>query len=225
MTLDLLRHGDTGQRSYRGQLDDPLTAAGWAQVHAAVAGRDWDCIVSSPLQRCAAFARELARARALPLRTDSRLAEYHFGDWQGVPIETLADEQGDALGRFWADPVANPPPGAESFHAFGLRLVAALDTAVSEAAVEAGSGRVLVVTHGGAIRLLRCLVEGRGYGDMAGIDVPHASLHRLPWPPGADARAAIARRAAAGTDAIAVCGASEGAGAHAGADATTGVSA
>lgn len=178
--FDLLRHGDTGQRSYRGQLDDPLTDVGWSQLRAAVAGHRWDRIVSSSLSRCAAFAAELAAARGVPLHLDARLAEYHFGHWQGVPIETLAEEQGDALGRFWADPVAHPPPGAESFHAFAVRLSQALDAARGHA-----GERVLVVTHGGAIRLLRCLVEGRSYGDMAGIDVPHASIHRLPWPPSA----------------------------------------
>lgn len=177
-SIDLLRHGDAGQRSYRGQLDDALTADGWMQLRATVDGRGWDAIVSSPLQRCAAFARELADALRVPLRLDARLAEYHFGDWQGVPIERLAEEQGRALECFWADPVAHPPPGAESFDAFRARLCAALD----EIAEHAAERRTLVVTHGGAIRLLRCLAERRGYGDMAGIDVPHASLHTLAWP-------------------------------------------
>lgn len=178
VVVELLRHGDTGQRSYRGQLDDALTEDGWTQLRAAVAGCEWDAVVSSPLQRCAAFAQELSARRSLPLRLDARLAEYHFGQWQGVPIETLADEQGHALGRFWADPVAHPPPGAETFDAFRARLSEALDDIVRDA----GARRVLVITHGGAIRLLRCLVEGRGYGDMANIDVAHASLHPLPWP-------------------------------------------
>lgn len=178
MSIDLLRHGDTGQRSYRGQLDDALSEQGWAQLREAVKGHDWDIVVSSSLQRCAAFAQELARARGLPLRLDTRLAEYHFGRWQGVPIEDIAKEQGDALANFWADPVAYPPPDGETFDAFRGRLGAALDDVASEAAGQ----RVLVVTHGGAIRLLRCLVENRSYGDMAGIDVPHASLHRLLWP-------------------------------------------
>ncbi|HEY4093663.1 MAG TPA: histidine phosphatase family protein [Luteibacter sp.] len=177
MSIDLLRHGDTGQRSYRGQLDDSLTELGWAQLRAAVEGQVWDRIVSSSMARCARFAEELAGARGLPLRLDARLAEYHFGDWQGVPIETLAEEQGDALGRFWSDPVANPPPGAETFDAFHARLAAGMD----QAAGEARDARVLVITHGGAIRLLRCAAEHRPFGDMAGIDVPHASLHAITW--------------------------------------------
>ncbi len=175
--IDLLRHGDTGQRSYRGQLDDALSPLGWTQLRAAIFGRTWDAIVSSPLQRCAAFAHELASARRVPVRVDPRLAEYHFGHWQGVPIETLARDQASALGRFWSDPVAYPPPGAESFAAFRERLCAAL----GDVALAAASQRVLVVTHGGVIRLLRCEAEGRDFADMAGIEVPHASLHPLEW--------------------------------------------
>ena len=177
MSIDLLRHGDTGQRSYRGQLDDPLSELGWKQLREAVQGRGWDRVVSSSMTRCAAFAAEFAQRHGLPLRVDARLAEYHFGEWQGVPIETIAATDGAALERFWADPVAFPPPGAERFDAFHERLSAALN----DVAPEAVDARVLVVTHGGAIRLLRCVAEGRGFGDMAGIDVPHASLHALHW--------------------------------------------
>lgn len=175
--IDLLRHGDTGQRSYRGQLDDALSALGWTQMRAAIFGRSWDAVVSSPLRRCAEFAHDLTTARHVPLRVDKRLAEYHFGEWQGVPIEVLASEQGDALARFWADPVNCPPPGGERFAAFHERLCAALN----DVAVEAESHRVLVVTHGGVIRLLRCESEGRDFGEMANIEVPHASVHPLEW--------------------------------------------
>ncbi|MEW9572310.1 histidine phosphatase family protein [Rhodanobacter sp. Si-c] len=176
--IELLRHGDTGQRSYRGQLDDPLSELGWHQLRTAVVGHPWDAIVASSMRRCAAFAEALASERSLPLRIDPRLVEYHFGEWQGVPIETLAQEQGDALARFWVDPVNAPPPGGEPFATFRARLCAALD----EVAVAATTQRVLVVTHGGAIRLLRCVAEDRDFGDMAGIDVAHASLHALRWP-------------------------------------------
>lgn len=179
--IDLLRHGDTGQSGFRGQLDDALSATGWTQMRAAVIDADWDAVVTSPLQRCAAFANELARERGLPLRIDARLAEYHFGAWQDVPVATLAQEQGEALGRFWADPVAHPPPGAESLVVFEARLVAALDAIASQA-----HGRVLVITHGGAIRLLRCRAQGLALNEMSGIDVPHASLHRLHWAINAD---------------------------------------
>lgn len=180
-SIDLLRHGDTGHRSYRGQLDDSLLDQGWRQMREAARGRDWDAIVSSPLQRCAAFAQELSFQRGLPLSLDARLREYHFGAWQGKAVDAIAAEEGDALARFWGDPVAYPPPGAERFGDFTARLTAAAD----EIARDYAGRRVLVVTHGGVIRLLRCLSVGRRYTDMLNIDVAHASLHALSWPPGA----------------------------------------
>ena len=173
-TIDFLRHGDTGQRGFRGQLDDALSPAGWEQMHTAVAGGQWDVVVSSPLQRCAAFARELADQRAVPLHLDGRLAEYHFGDWQAVPLEQIAQRDADALEKFWSDPVACPPPGAESVATFEARVRDVLD-----AIARLPQQRVLVVTHGGVIRLLHCLSQGRELRCMSEVDVPHASLHRF----------------------------------------------
>ena len=173
--VDLLRHGDTGRRGFRGHLDDPLTPEGWQQMQRAVAGGQWDAIVASPLQRCAAFARELADVRGLPLRLDTRWREYHFGDWQDLPLETLAQQQGDALARFWADPAAHPPPGAETFAHFAGRVQTAMEAVADE------PGRVLVVTHGGPIRWLRCRAAGDTPARMSAIEVAHASLHRVSW--------------------------------------------
>lgn len=175
-TIDLLRHGDTGQQGFRGQLDDALSVAGWEQMRGAMVDGQWDLVVSSPLQRCAAFARELAAQRELPLQLDARLTEYHFGDWQAVPLERIAERDADALEKFWSDPVVYPPPGAESLAGFETRIRAAL-----EAITQMPQRRVLVITHGGVIRLLRCLCRGRELKEMSSVEVPHASLHRLQW--------------------------------------------
>lgn len=175
--IELLRHGDTGQRGLRGRLDDALTTLGWQQLRQATQDGHWDAVVSSPLQRCAAFASELAAARGLPLRLQPGLAEYDFGDWEGVPLAEIARDQPDALQRFWADPLAFPPPGAEPLAAFAARVDAALQTIVAEYAGQ----RVLVITHGGVIRLLRCREQQRPLSEMTGIEVAHAALHRLHW--------------------------------------------
>jgi hypothetical protein len=68
--IDLLRHGEVeGGVRFRGSTDHPLTAEGWAQMWAAV-GTDihWDRIVTSPLTRCADFARALSRYRVQGVR-------------------------------------------------------------------------------------------------------------------------------------------------------------
>jgi len=175
-SIDLLRHGDTGQCGFRGQLDDALSVVGWEQMRGAVMDGHWDLVVSSPLQRCAAFARELAAQREVPLQLDERLSEYHFGDWQAVPLERIAEHESEALAKFWTDPVACPPPGAESLARFETRIRAALD-----AIALMPPRRVLVITHGGVIRLLHCLRQGWELKEMSSVEVPHASLHRLQW--------------------------------------------
>ena len=94
-------------------------------------------------------------------------------DWQTSPLETIALEQPQALAAFWFDPERNPPPNAECFADFQRRISLALQD------VAARGQRVLVVTHGGVVRLLRCLERGGDIAGMSAIEVPHASLHRL----------------------------------------------
>lgn len=175
--LDLMRHGTTGCPSYRGRLDDPLNDLGWTQSRAATAGGIWDSIVSSALQRCAAFAHELSRARGIPLRLDERLIEYDFGHWQGRPVADLERNEPDALARYRADPERHPPPGGEDFAAFGRRVAAALDDARTDPAC-----RVLVLTHGAVIRWVQCRMAGLPFGAMSETGIANAAIHRVAWP-------------------------------------------
>ena len=99
--LDLLRHGETELGGgLRGSLDDALTPLGWAQMRDAVkGGGPWDRIVSSPLQRCALFARELSAQLDIPLSFDKNLQELHFGAWEGQSAAALMQTDEQALGQ------------------------------------------------------------------------------------------------------------------------------
>ena len=101
-TLDLMRHGEpVGGRRYRGQIDDPLSEKGWAQMRAAVGElAPWDRIVSSPLLRCRAFAEALASAHGLPLTLDERLKEVGFGAWEGKTAAEIEEDAPGTLARF-----------------------------------------------------------------------------------------------------------------------------
>ena len=101
-TVDLIRHGEpVGGRKYRGQIDDPLSEKGWAQMRNAVGDFcPWQCVISSALLRCAAFAQELAQRHALPLILDERLKEIGFGAWAiggGAMIGNTAIGWGDTI--------------------------------------------------------------------------------------------------------------------------------
>lgn len=173
--VDLLRHGETsGGARFRGVQDDQLSPAGWTQMAAAVRDGRWHRIITSPARRCAAFAEALAVRQGLPLEAWPELGERHFGSWEG---RTAAEIPLDELCRFWADPVGFTPAGAEPFAAMRDRSLAAWRR------LEALDGdRLLVVTHGGIIRVLLGEVLGVAPNRLLLIEVPHACLSRLRLP-------------------------------------------
>jgi alpha-ribazole phosphatase len=174
--MDLLRHGDTGQTGFRGRLDDPLTPLGWRQMEAAAsAGGPWAAVVSSPLRRCADFAADRARRLGLPFAADARLAELDFGRWEGATAAGLMESEPEALTRFWRDPWSNPPPGGEEPLAFEARVLAAR----RDLEQVHGDQPLLVVTHGGVIRVLLGAARSLPRAQWLAIEVPHASMHRL----------------------------------------------
>ncbi|WP_133718910.1 histidine phosphatase family protein [Methylocaldum gracile] len=176
--IDLLRHGETvGGTRFRGSLDDPLTDEGIRQMERSVANAGpWDEIVTSPLSRCAAFAESLALKLRVPLAIDERLREIHFGDWEGRSYAELMATAPLALTRFLGDPLRHPPPGAESVEAFRERTLDALRDRLTPHNL---GRRLLLVTHGGVIRVMLCHARQWPLARLLEIDVPHASLHSL----------------------------------------------
>ncbi len=175
--IDLLRHGETvSGPCYRGSIDDDLTPQGWASMQGALdaAGR-WDHIVSSPLRRCADFARDLAQRLALPLALDARLREIHFGDWEGRTASELLASDPEALTAFWQDPVQHPPPGAEDVRALEARVLLAWEELVSRYDGE----RVLVVSHGGPLRIILGRVQKLSLAESMRLEVPQARCFHI----------------------------------------------
>lgn len=159
--LRLVRHGETewsAQRRYTGHTDVSLTSDGVAQAEAlrALARDAYESVWCSDLRRCI----ETARVMGVDARATAELREFDFGEIEGKRWADLdhAVQQGLlAFDGFVA-------PGGESVAAFGKRIDAFVETL--------GSGRHLVVTHGGVIRhLLR-----RNGRDQ---DVPAGSWHDL----------------------------------------------
>ncbi|WP_049870592.1 alpha-ribazole phosphatase family protein [Pseudomonas cremoricolorata] len=177
MILDLLRHGETELGGgLRGSLDDALTERGWQQMHeAVVAGGPWDVLLSSPLQRCARFAEALAERLQLPVQLAPAWRELHFGAWEGRSAAHLMQTDAEALGRFWADPYSCTPPGGEPVAAFATRVHQALAALRQEHVGQ----RVLVVTHGGVMRLLLAQARGLPREQLLQVEVGHGALLRL----------------------------------------------
>ena len=175
--LDLLRHGETELGGgLRGSLDDALTAKGWAQMREAVLARGpWDRLVSSPLQRCARFAEELGARMNLPVSLEQDLQELHFGAWEGQSAVQLMETDAEALGLFWADPYSFTPPDGEPVEAFSQRV---RDAVLRLHQLYAGQ-RVLLISHGGVMRLLLAQARGLPREQLLNVEVGHGGLFSL----------------------------------------------
>lgn len=175
--LDLLRHGETELGGgLRGSLDDALTEKGWTQMRAAVVeGGPWDRIVSSPLQRCARFAAELGEQLSLSVHLDKDLQELHFGAWEGQSAAALMETDAEALGLFWADPYSFTPPQGEPVSEFSSRVLAAVARLHSSYAGE----RVLLISHGGVMRLLLAQARGLPREQLLNVEVAHGAVFAL----------------------------------------------
>lgn len=176
-TVDLLRHGECeGGHVYRGSLDLPLSETGWQQLRASTGDAvPWNRIVCSPLQRCARFAEELAGRHALPLEMRDAFREVHFGDWEGRAIADVWREQGSHVRQFFADPVKYAPPNGEPLVAFERRVLAGWQTLLENHRSE----HVLLVAHGGTIRVLLAHVLAMPLTRIANLEVPYASASRI----------------------------------------------
>ncbi|MGH8388129.1 MAG: alpha-ribazole phosphatase family protein [Pseudomonas sp.] len=177
LRLDLLRHGETELGGgLRGSLDDALTEKGWEQMRSAVVEQGpWDRLVSSPLQRCSRFAQELGAQLGLPVELEKDLQELHFGAWEGQSAAALMKTDEQALGLFWADPYSFTPPQGEPVADFSTRVLAAVARLHAEYAGE----RVLLISHGGVMRLLLAQARGLPREQLLNVEVGHGALFSL----------------------------------------------
>ena len=175
--IDLLRHGQVdGEDVFRGSTDVALSETGKQQMQAAVADfKGWDFIISSPLKRCANFAKQLAEQHQLPYDTRTRLQEIHFGDWEGLsPDEILANNNG-LLNAWWNNPTQVTPPNGESFQHFRYRVLECWQELIDEY-----KGQTLLIsTHAGVIRIILMKILGMQEENLFRIDVGYACLSRI----------------------------------------------
>ena len=175
--IDLIRHGEPeGGRMFRGSTNHPLSSRGRDQMLQAVADDGgWEAVVTSPLARCAGFAQDLADARGIPLETAPALREMDFGAWEGRTADDILTNGPGDLAGFWADPERAQAPDGESLAAFRDRV-----SAGGAGLLERYAGRhVLVVGHGGVIRVVIAEVLGLPLANLFRIEVGYANRTRL----------------------------------------------
>jgi alpha-ribazole phosphatase len=118
-------------------------------------------VFTSPLLRCSSLAGLL---HPQPI-VDDRLAEMHFGDWEGRRWDDIPRHQLDA----WAADIAGyAPPGGESPAALQRRAQAFVTSLDGPEAV--------VVTHGGVIRVLQAYWKQLPFNLWGALIVPYGSI-------------------------------------------------
>lgn len=156
MELILIRHTrcEVAEGTCYGRLDVPLATTAAADIdHTLSQTPSVDLVFSSPLQRCHTLALALAKRDACTVQVLPELQEIHFGEWEGLHWSAIPRSVSDE----WAeDPWNRAPPGGESELALSSRV-----TLVANQLLQvSGARRIAVVSHGGPLRILRCLLAG-----------------------------------------------------------------
>jgi len=173
--IQLLRHGTPeGGNKFRGHsIDDPLSEKGWQQMNNAIGEHNqWDMVISSPLQRCYAFAQSFADKHNIPLTIDDRLKEVGFGIWEGKSSQQILVQDPAAIKNFYHDPIKYRPKNAEELPLFQKRVSAALQDILTIH----NNKRILVVAHAGVIRAAITSVTGSPESAMYRISIGNAAL-------------------------------------------------
>ncbi len=192
--LWLVRHGVTEwniEQRLCGHHDVALSPLGRKQ--AAVVAHHLkataiSAIFSSDLARARETAAILAQQLALPapMTLSTNWREMSFGDWEGLTYgQIVAQQQGRP--DFFSDPLHHAPPNGEALpdlmkrvRAGFAQLVAAAGDATRE------QGDIVLVSHGGALRVLLCLVLGMPLERQWQLRIDHGSLSAIDFLPGAE---------------------------------------
>ena len=162
MVIYLTRHGQTvlnKKKLMQGRSDVPLNEKGKAQ--ARVLGRNlkdihFDAIYASPLDRAIETAAIAADTDRSSIITDERLLETDFGVYEKKPYGKL----GLKMSLYWAFPeIFKAPPTVETVES----MVNRSSDFIFEL-LDKDYENVLIVCHGGIIRALSGVLEGRKNG-------------------------------------------------------------
>jgi probable phosphoglycerate mutase len=143
----LVRHGETEwSRAHRhtSVTDLPLTAEGERQataVAAAMAGRRFEAVISSPRRR----ALRTAELAGLTVTTvDTGLVEWDYGEYEGLTTQEIRTTRPDW--NLWTDGC----PGGEA----PGQVAARVDAVLLRTALLLAHGDVALVGHGHSLRVL-----------------------------------------------------------------------
>ena len=203
-TLWLVRHGESTWNTAglaQGHNDEAeLTERGLRQAAEAAAQfgyRPVRAIYASDLRRARQTAAAFAAVLGLPVYADARLRERSLGVLEGSAHKTIGPSATGLADGLVIDPDTRPP-GGESVRdlyqraaafcddlAAGLRDGSGTLPGLAGGATDSGgpastSGDVLVIAHGGTVRVLDAYASGVTVDQMTWRPVDNATIVRIP---------------------------------------------
>jgi 2,3-bisphosphoglycerate-dependent phosphoglycerate mutase len=167
-------HNDEAELTERGlrQAADAAAQFGYRPVRA---------IYASDLRRAQQTAAAFAAVLGLPVQADRRLRERSLGLVEGNPHAAIGPSVTGLADGLVIDPDIRPPAG-ESVRDLYLRAAAFYDDLAADLAdsMLATSGDVLVIAHGGTVRVLDAYIHGVPVDQMTWRPVDNATIVRIP---------------------------------------------
>ena len=124
---------------------------------------------TSPLRRCSEVAGQLALQTGAALRTDERLMEMDFGDWEGRAWEEIETQQPGAYQSWMIGWRHLAPPRGEPLAVFEERVRSWLRERARCRELESS----VLIGHAGVIRALRVLGGESSWDDALEKAIPH----------------------------------------------------
>jgi alpha-ribazole phosphatase len=175
MELIIVRHGlsvANVKDIASGRYDSRLTEEGKQQARnlaSRLRGLEIEKIYSSPLKRTMQTALPIAEILDISIDVDRRLAEVHFGSFEGGPNAEVERVLGKTPREFFNSYEYDfSPYGGESSKEVESRVKSFLDDLKKQ-----DYKLVVLVTHGGIIRWINYLITGEKRGPLPNAEELH----------------------------------------------------
>lgn len=182
--LFLVRHGETEWNKnlrYQGHRDIPLSEEGRAQAHKIahrLAGEKFDAAYASDLSRALETARQIASYHSgLDIKIMPELKETNFGQWEGLTYPEIDKQFHEVMSGWRSNPRDTKIPGGESLGEVADRCWDGLTRIIEENP----DRNVLVVAHGGIIRIAVASVLGMDLNDYWKIKQDNVALNIIEY--------------------------------------------
>jgi alpha-ribazole phosphatase len=174
--LLLVRHGITSYAGDRflGRTDIPLSDTGKKQaeqLRERLASEKIDAVYTSTLRRARQTAKIIAAGHKVKVTPYEELCECDFGDIEGLTFEEIKQKYPE-LAEELIQREIRAFPGGETIEQLNERV----QTFLKRLKKHKSGETLLIVAHGGPIRLIICNLLGLGLEHWVQIRVDHASL-------------------------------------------------